>query len=586
MAAICGIVGTSGTGPAAPFLLKALHALEYRGYDSAGMATATNEGLYWKKGVGKVAEVEKDLKLSELPGTVGIAHSRWATHGGVTGANAHPHLDCSGKIAVVHNGIIDNFQALKADLLSRGHRFYSETDTEVIPHLLDETHGSLAERVLSVAKRLEGDFAFLALDSTGNLVGARRGLPLLVGRRGEEQFVASDLAALPPDCEVWTLGDEEIALLGQGDPIFQDLEGHRLVKSPVVWSSTGQMDISGQLHHTAEEIFEQPRALSGEPESGILAKAADMVRRARQVVFTASGSSYHACILGRYYLAKVVGRTSEVLVASDFTYLADDLGPGTLLIAVSQSGETADVVQGVKLVRAAGVSVLSLINRPYTLLHSLSDLVLPLGCGPEYGVAATKSFTAQVATLYCLAHAVAGSLETGRGWLDLARGQVVEALNFNDDILWELAWRLVREQHIYCLARGVNVAVAQEGALKLKEVGRIHAEAMAAGELKHGSLALIGPGTPVLMVCPSGLTLPSILANAEEVKARGAQVIGISDIEDPVFDWWLRIPTLGDGLLYPLTAIIPFQLLSYHMACVRLLDPDRPKNLAKTVTVK
>lgn len=587
---MCGIVGIVSTSQIAKALLESLKQLSYRGYDSAGMATATGGGfvLFWRKGVGTVEAVERDLKLSEMPGTVGIAQTRWATHGGVTGANAHPHLDCGNRIAVVHNGIISGHADIRRRLESEGHRFLSETDTEVIPHLLEGATGPLVERALKVSKLLEGSFAFLALDAKGGLVGTRRGCPLVVGiKTGQATFVASDLSCLPEGCQIYALEDDEVCSLQPEGVSFFNSEGKAVDKKPLgpVPGFVG-VDSLGYPHFMEKEIREQAALCERDYPEQLFSRAALGILRAHQVIFTASGSSYHAALLGRYYFSKVARKPAEVVVASDFIHLVDSITPDTVVLAISQSGETADVLDGVKRAKEAGASVVSLVNRPHSLLERLSDIVLALGCGPEYGVAATKSFGGQIGLLYVLSHAMAGTLDLGVSRLRVAQGQIGETIKATQDVLWELGWRLLRHRSIYCLGRGVNVAVAQEGALKLKEIAYIHAEGMPAGEMKHGSLALIEKGTVCLFICPSGATFADTIANAHEVKARGGTVIAISDQEAPVYDYWLKVPTMDDGLLYPLVTVIPFQLLSFYLALTLGYSPDRPRNLAKSVTVK
>ncbi len=569
--------------------------MEYRGYDSAGVAALDGCTLVVRKDVGYVDQVAVRFELEDMTGTVAVGHTRWATHGGVTQGNAHPHTDMAGRIAVVHNGIIENYRALRDDLTDAGVVFRSETDTEVIPHLLAMAMAdgcpSLAEAVRKVCARLQGSYAFLALsaDGGGTMVGVRKDNPLVVGFGDSQIFVASDVLAFGPMASrMAPLLDGEIVEVTMAGVRFFDVYGSELAKNSdavdIVWANT---DRNGHPHYMLKEIFEQPRAVCecGAGEDDSLVDAALAILGARQVVFTACGTSRHASLIGRYFFSKIARRFADVVMASEFGYFASSLNPQTVVIAVSQSGETADVIAGVKLARQAGAHVVSVVNRPACLLEEMGDHVIRLGCGAEVGVAATKTFTCEVIVFYLLAHAMVNRLKQGRANVERAGELLGELLQGLNGGLWKLAADLKGRDHFYYIGRGVNFAAAMEGALKLKEISYIHAEGMPAGELKHGTLALIEPGTPIMAICPNDETHAETISNATEAKARGAFIIGVSDLPSEVFDYWIEIPAVSP-LLYPVLLIPPLQLFAYHMAVARGCDPDKPRNLAKSVTVK
>jgi len=590
---MCGIIGIVGKERATPLLLKGLESLEYRGYDSAGVATIADGKLRYGKDTGKLDEVRQKHRLDKLAGSMGIGHVRWATHGGVTAANAHPHLDCKGEIAVVHNGIIENYEALRAQLEPK-HVFVSQTDTEVIPHLIEEymeAGASLEQAVLQAIGQLKGSYALLAISvkEPGKMVATRKDSPLVVGVDGDRKFVASDaLAFLEQTNRVAFLEDGETVVLA-GDITFLDGQGKQIEKefTQIDWrwdKATKQ----GHDFFMMKEITEAPEAMRCalmQDRSLILEMAMDILRT-KQVVITACGTSRYAALVGRYLFSKLAGKFCDVVMASEFHYFSDSVDKNTLVIAISQSGETADVLEGVKKARENGATIFSLVNMVGSSIARMSDRVLYLNCGPEIGVAATKSFMSQLAILYLLAFTMANRLEEGVEKLrDDLCPKIEEILSRNGVRLRELAERTKDKNDFYYIARGINFAIAAEGALKLKEISYIHAEGMPAGELKHGTLALIEEGTPVVVICPKDYTFEETLANAAETKARGAFVIGVSEERHPLFDEWIEIDSVEE-IFYPLVTIVPLQLLAYHLAVARGKDPDRPRNLAKSVTVK
>lgn len=590
---MCGIIGFVGEERAAPIILSSLKNLEYRGYDSAGIATIGYGKVCLKKDVGTLDEVQQKHHLDELLGVLGIGHVRWATHGGVTAANAHPHLDCHGGIAVVHNGIIENHQELRSQLQPR-HKFTSQTDTEVIPHLLEDclnNGSSLEEAVIHVTKQLQGSYAFLAISSLepDKIVAARQGNPLMVGLADGKKFIASDaLSFLKMTDQVIFVEDGEIVVATKDKVRFLNQDGLELKKSPskVDWK-WDEATKQGYDFFMLKEIMEEPetarRALMQDKHL-IIDMAMDILK-AKQVVFTACGTSRYAALLGRYVFSKLAGRFSPVIMGSEYQYFSESINKDTLVIAVSQSGETADVLEGVRAARRNGATIFSLVNRADSSLARMSDKVLYLNCGPEMGVAATKSFIAQLIIFYLLGFAMANRLD--EGWEKLAEAPAWIRGNHheNGEELIKLAQRLKEKKDCYYIARGTNFHIAGEAALKMKEIAYVHADGMPAGELKHGTLALIEKGTPVIAICPQDYTFHDTLSNVEEAKARGAFVIGVSDHQEDVFDEWIKIPTVEE-IFYPLVSIVPLQLLAYHSAIVRGLDPDKPRNLAKSVTVK
>jgi len=654
---LCGIVGIVSSSEAAPVLLKALKKLEYRGYDSAGIATAVNSHLEIRKGIGKLDEVEKNCLLSLMPGVSGIGHVRWATHGRVTAENAHPHFDCTHSVAIVHNGIIENFQELKAELVDR-HTFISDTDTEIIVHLIeDELYGSpkiqrqtlapdllltvnsdssssptldaqlkiknskllpnsgippeseyrenlftasprhadnspsLERAVFNVTKKLKGSFALLVISSSDpdKIVAARQDSPLVIGIGKNANFLASDIlcfldqtdqAIYVEDGETVIITAQEVRILDQN---FQPVHREPILLDPVSEQSTR----GGYAHFMLEEIFKQPQSIrrSLEQDTQMIMDIAMDMLRARQVVMTGCGTSRHAALVGRYVFSKLAGIFSEVVIGSEFQYFSNSVDKNTVVIAVSQSGETADIIQGVKMAKGNGAKVFSLINTHHSTLSRLSDRVVSLQCGPEIAVAATKTFISELTVFYLLAFAMQNRQAEGIKKILPMADLIQASLDTNNTGLAQLANFLKDQHNFYFLGRGINYAIAGEGALKLKEVAYVHAEGLSSGELKHGTLALIESGTPVIALCPSDYTHAESLSNIMETKARGAFVIGVSDKPNPAFDEWIHIPAVEE-IFYPLVSIIPLQLFAYYSALARGIDPDKPRNLAKSVTVK
>jgi glucosamine--fructose-6-phosphate aminotransferase (isomerizing) len=589
---MCGIIGYVGDGAAAPFLVKALRNLEYRGYDSAGIATICDGKVCAEKDVGKLDQVCGKHDLAGLPGNVGIGHVRWATHGDVTQVNAHPHFDCKRQIAVVHNGIVENYQELRTRLESN-HLFVSQTDTEVIPHLIEEymdAGASLEEAVLKASKQLKGCYAFAAISvkEPDRIVATRRESPLVVGSNTHRSFIASDaLAFLEETNRVAFLEDGEMVVLGK-NVTFLGKDGQPIEKEfkEVDWK-WDQATKQGFDFFMMKEIMEEPQAIrcATMQDKWLLLEMAIGILRSRQVVITACGTSRYAALVGRYLFSRLAGRFCDVIMASEFQYFSDSIDKNTLVIAVSQSGETADVIQGVKRAKENGATIYSMVNTVGSSLARMSDRVLYLNCGPEIGVAATKTFVSQLALFYLLAFTMANKLDDGLQQLLDICPKIERCFSKNSKKLQGLAQQTRDKHDFYYIARGINFAIAAEGALKMKEISYVHAEGMPAGELKHGTLALVEKDTPVIVICPQDYTYEETIANAHETKARGAFVIGVSEEMNPIFDEWIEIPEV-DEVFQPLVTVVPLQLLAYYSALARGRDPDKPRNLAKSVTVK
>lgn len=592
---MCGITGFIGSDAAAR-ALEGLRALEYRGYDSSGIAFCSKDGkIRVVKAVGDVSSLDRKLANADFSRSFfAIAHTRWATHGGVSDANAHPHADCTGEVAIVHNGIIENFQALRAELSKRGHKFSSQTDSEVISHLIEEnlrTTG-FVEAALAAFRRLEGSYAILAMyqGAPDTLVVAKNQTPLVVCAGDGFAAAASDPVPLSKHAKQGIfLEDGDFAVLKKNSVVVFDISTGKLIERKPIAFGSGSVfsDKQEYPHFMLKEIYESPKAirLAAMQEPAALDKAARLVRENR-VVFVACGTSRHASLVGRYLFNRIGGKFCEVVVASEFPYIAKNIVDDDLLvIAVSQSGETADVIEGVKIAKARGAKVLAITNVVGSSLDRISDCALHLNCGPEIGVAATKTFVAQLSLLYLLASAVVGKKDEEKRKLDEVSRTIEKSLSGWDAVTRKLAARLAKEPAAYFIARGPNFPTALEGALKFKEITYIHAEGMAAGELKHGTLALISKGTPVIAICPGDFTHAETISNVMETAARGAFVIGCSDEPNTAFDELIAVPKVEEHH-FPLAFSIPLQFLAYHTAVLRKNNPDRPRNLAKSVTVK
>ena len=587
---MCGIFGYVGepmdVGGA---VLTALKTLEYRGYDSWGVAVGVNGHLDVAKQPGKIA----GATVAFPPSDIGFGHTRWATHGGVTQANAHPHLTEDGRIAVIHNGIIENFRDLRAGLVARGHVFTSETDSEVVAHLLEEA-GDQPDRIAAFARvfaQLDGLSAVIALDlKTRSLLAAKNVSPLVLGRGPAGVVIASDALALRGHAEeVCYLEDHHLVRLSHdGVELFDRATLQPLAPEFVPLDLRGRdAELGAYPHFMAKEMAEQPAVLERlalEAEEPIRAMA-QAIADSYGTFFVGCGTAAYAALSGAYLFSRIASRHVNFVVGSEFTYHKHFLRQGSLVVALSQSGETADVIEAMLAARQRGATLGALVNVPRSTLDRMVDLRVHLDAGPEQCVLSTKAYSAKVATLILLAHALNGSYETGRRLVVEAAAGLRQML----DEAWvdrvrEAARRIQNASHLFVIGRGLSYPTALEAALKIKEVSYIHAEGFAGGELKHGVIALVEPGTPCVVYAPNDETRRDILSGAQELQSRGGLIIGVGPESDPVFDLHLATPDVGDAA--PLVQALPAQMLGYHAALLRGNDPDKPRNLAKSVTVK
>jgi glucosamine--fructose-6-phosphate aminotransferase (isomerizing) len=611
---MCGIVGYIGSAEAAPLLLDGLRRLEYRGYDSAGISVCSNGSIDTRKMPGKIADLAQSIGGDLPQGTTGIAHTRWATHGAPTKINAHPHLDCSGEFAVAHNGIIENAAVLRKKLEELGHSLSSETDTEVLSHLIEEAfEDNLEEAVAAALQQVDGTYG-IAVVSTRDpekLVAARNGSPLLLGI-GEDHtyFIASDAAAVVEHTrDVVYLDDGELAVLDRDGYRTLDLKGHTLTKevSRVSWD-LGTIERGGFPHYMLKEIFEQADSVrdtmrgrlledEGVARLGGLSSCLPWqdIESYNRIVLTACGTSWHAALIGEYMLEEFARIPVETEYASEFRYRDPVLDERSLVIAISQSGETADTLAAIREAKEKGARVVTLVNVVGSTIARESDCGVYIHAGPEIGVASTKAFTSQVVALAL----VTLYLSTGKKEMRGQAGEVVKALMKLPDQISEILERNdeIREmaelyhlnKNFLYLGRGYNFPVALEGALKLKEISYIHAEGYPAAEMKHGPIALIDENMPVVFIAPKGRVYQKVLSNIEEVKARGGKVIAITTDGngelDRLSDHIVKVPTTHE-MLQPVLTVIPLQLLAYHIAVLRGTNVDQPRNLAKSVTVE
>ncbi|OGY32569.1 MAG: glutamine--fructose-6-phosphate aminotransferase [Candidatus Woykebacteria bacterium RIFCSPLOWO2_01_FULL_41_12] len=584
---MCGIFGCIGDEKdTARITLSGLKKLEYRGYDSWGLAWEQEKKLKVKKQTGKLPTVVK------LPNTTSIiGHTRWATHGGVTKLNAHPHLSCDSQIAVIHNGIVENFQHLKKQLKKKRHLFKSETDTEVIAHLIEEEvkTKNLNQAVMVAFKKLRGLNAIVVL-SKGQIVAAKKGSPLVLGFGKQKYFVASDPSALVANTNrAVFLEDDQVAMLDQkGFQIFNSKSGAKVTPKVQILEWVIEEAKLGKFRHfMLKEIFEQPQVIGNISRNykEQVEDLAGMIKKARGTFFIGCGTASYAALAGQYLLSRIADLHVNFSIGSEFNYLEHYLNNNSLVIAISQSGETIDVVEPVQNAKKKGAKVVALTNVLGSTLYRLADHKILLGAGPEVAVAATKSFIAMVSLLIYLAYQVSGRGEEARVLLTKAEKNI--SLMLKDDYInrvKRLAKKIYLKEHLYVIGRGLSYATALEATLKLKEVPYIHSEGFAGGELKHGVIALVEKGTPTIVFAPNDETHEAIISNAIEVKARGGYIIGVGSKYNDVFDYFL--PTLDVKDASIVTNVVPAQLLAYFTALNKGLGPDKPRNLAKSVTVR
>jgi len=606
---MCGIIGVvQKRGEVAPFLHQALKRLEYRGYDSVGVTTIADNQLYMKKDKGKIEEVHMKLNLDEMPGKMGIGHTRWATHGIPSMYNSHPHFDCNDKIAVVHNGVIDNFLELREELAEKGHKFGSETDTEVIPHMIEDYMDdgmNLTEAVTEVTKRIEGTYAIVAMTTKeyGKIVCTRDGNPLVLGRKEDTTYVSSDIPAfLPMTKDMILLLDGEVATLTTDGVEIRKLSDGTIVERETIeisWTAD-QAQKGGFPHFMLKEIHEQPDAIRNtlhlRPE--VLQKAAQLIHESRNVYFLAMGTSGHAAIAGKHMFASLGGVLPRFELASEFPdTVYGALSKNDCIVAITQSGETTDTISAVKYAKRFGTKVLAITNVVGSSITRIADHTIITQAGPEIGVAATKTFMVQLTSLALIALALGEltgavdkkTLQEKRKRLDNLPDVVSEVISRNEEQARRLAGFLHEHPSLLFLGRGISQATSEEGALKLKEIAYNHAEAYSAGQSKHGPIALVHAGYPVIFVAPRDETRNRIIGNIMEMKARGASIVSVIEKGDneleQLSDHLFVIPKGIDPEFSVMPYVVPLQLFSYYMARRKGYDPDKPRNLAKSVTV-
>ena len=610
---MCGIIGYVGrSGNVGEILIEGLKRLEYRGYDSAGIAIVKNGGIVWEKMPGKIRQLEEKLKDVDMSGSIGIAHTRWATHGEPNRQNAHPHFDCTGDIALIHNGIIENYQTIKKSLVAENHVFVTETDTEVLAHLIEKYYNdnSLEDAVQKALKLVEGTYGIIVISAKepDKIVSARNGSPVVVGIGDNEYFIASDVAAiLKHTKQVIYLEDQQMVVATKDNFVTKTIEDEHVEHEiqEVDWD-LGMIEKSGFPHFMLKEIFEQPetsmyamrgRLISGTGDAklGGLEMTPEQLREIRRIVLIGCGTSWHAALIGEDMIEEQARLPVEVEYASEFRYRNPVMEDGTLVFAISQSGETVDTLAALREAEKRGVPSMGICNVVGSTIARESQGGIYIHAGPEIGVASTKAFTSQITVLSLLSLMIgrirnissAEGQEIVQAMLELP-GHVTNILESNDEIE-KIAGQYYKHNNFLYLGRGPNYPVALEGALKLKEISYVHAEGYPAAEMKHGPIALIDENMPVVFICPKDNAYQKILGNLNEVKARKGKIIAITnegnqeviDIADHV----IFIPRTLD-FLYPVLAVIPLQLLAYHIAVLRGCDVDQPRNLAKSVTVE
>jgi glucosamine--fructose-6-phosphate aminotransferase (isomerizing) len=614
---MCGIIGYIGEKPVVPVLIEGLRRLEYRGYDSAGVAVVNGHGIELRRSAGKLSNLEQVIRDEPLTGVYGLGHTRWATHGRPTEENAHPHRDCTGRIVVVHNGIIENYLELKQELQSQGHKFVTETDTEVVAHLVEREwkDDGLENAVLRAMAQLRGLFAIVLMssDDEPKIVAVRNGPPVVVGLGEGEWFVASDIPAiLQHTRDVVFLDDQEMAVVTRQGVTFQNMAGETIEKKSqrVTWDPV-QAEKAGYKHFMLKEIFEQPTAVR-ETILGRVSQDTGLVhldemnltdedfRAFTKVQLIACGTSWHAGLVGKFLLEQLAQVSAEVDYGSEFRYRSPIVDDKTLTVIITQSGETADTLAALREAKSRGSKSVAICNVVGSMATRETDGTIYTHAGPEIGVASTKAFTCQLVALYLLAMyigQVRGTLSEGERRKHIASlvrlpKQLEDILKLSKQVE-ELANRFANRTDFLYLGRGVNYPIALEGALKLKEISYIHAEGYPAGEMKHGPIALIDERMPIVALAPNDAVYEKMLGNIQEAKARGGAVIAITTAGDDTLwrlldgntDSIISIPAMSPELT-PVGIVLPLQLLAYHIAVRRGCDVDQPRNLAKSVTVE
>lgn len=591
---MCGVFGYIGEekGNLSDFLLSGLARLEYRGYDSAGIAIVANGRTKIFKETGELKNLASSLSGKKIAGSLGIGHTRWATHGKVTKKNAHPHTDCTGKILVVHNGIIENFEDFKEKLLREGHKFISDTDTEVFAHLVEDKLSkkvSFHDAVRLTFGELLGLNAIVAV-TDGQIVAFTKGSPLIAGNGKYGNYISSDITALASITDKIVLLDEGegVILLKEGVFKINPKTGKlKKAKSKVIKIDEVRADKGSFPYFLIKEIIEQPEVLMRVANSKRfdIQKAVKLIKDAWGTYFTACGTAAHAGLAATYMFSEIAKRHVNFAVGSEFPFIEDFLVPRSLLIAASQSGETMDTLEAVRAAKRHKSKILALVNVPSSSLERIADYTIHLKAGPERAVLSTKAYIAKLALFLLFAYTLVGKYKKGVELLKSTSQKLAHL--FKDGLekdIKKLAKKLVKSRHIYIIGRGINYATALEGALKIKEASYIHAEGFAGGELKHGVIALIDKGTPCIAVVANDRARDAVLSNAMELKSRGGYIIGISPKNESLFDFWIEVPDVGRAS--PIVSVVPMQLLAYHLTLLKGYNPDKPRNLAKSVTVK
>ncbi len=586
---MCGIFGYIGTKTnAGELILNGLKSLEYRGYDSWGVAVKKeNNDLYVEKHTGKIGEAT----LPKISSLMGIGHTRWATHGGVTTENAHPHVSCNGEIVIVHNGIVENFADLKAELLKKGHVFKSETDSEILAHQLEEYHKTepdlktITYKLKTVITGMNAVIAFFPKMEVFYIF--KNGSPIVIGKGQNEYFIASDASAIIPYTkEVYFVEDGEMICINRKEvTLFDDKSQEKRIKYTKLKYDAESTTLGTFDHYMLKEIYEQPKVISqiADSQTDSIKEVAERIRKAYGTYLVGCGTASYACLAGTYLFSKIAKRHINFSIGSEFSYLVDFLKETSLVMALSQSGETIDIIASVQKAKQKKAQLVALTNVLGSTLYRMADYSMLLSAGPEKAVASTKAYTSKIAFLYLIAHELDGTLKNGIKNIRKAVKEIDGLLN-RKEALEELAARIKDQNHIFILGRGVSYAAALESALKIKEVSYVHAEGFAAGELKHGVIALIEKGTPVILFNPEDETYGDTLSAAHEVKARGAFVIGVSSKRSDVYDVYIEVKNCADATIIPNVVIA--QLMGYYLALAKGFDPDKPRNLAKSVTVK
>lgn len=590
---MCGIFGYVGSrNDAGQLVVKGLKNLEYRGYDSWGVACKVGEEALVKKDIGKISGVNAS-EFTEICG-MAIAHTRWATHGGVTPVNAHPHLNGSRTIAVVHNGIIENYQKLRDELKEKGHTFLSDTDTEVIPYMIEEelkSTNDFASAVRNACAKFDGRYGILAFHTESNtLVATRTGSPLIVGVGENGYFIASDIPAFMEHTKtVQYLDDGEMLVTDGKSILFTDLETgqeHPKREIEITWS-VEEAQKGEYAHFMLKEIMEQKesiaRAVNQDDEQ--IKVIADAIKNAQGTFLVGSGTAHKACMAAEYFFSVIAKHHVNVTSGGEFKVHHHFLKPESLMIAVSQSGETADTLEAMKVAKSKGAKVLAIVNAEGSTIDREADYTLLINAGPERAVASTKALTGQMAVLMMIAHAMNNKLHEGKTLLLDTVSSINDMLNPRYiDFLEDVAQEIQHHEDLYIIGKSWNYPIALESAIKIQEVSYIHAEGFAASELKHGPIALIEEGTPCIALLGNDEVTPDIISNTIELKARGAKTIGIAPDNNEAFDTWIKVPDVGAA--QAIVNVIPIQVLAYFLAVKRGKDPDMPRNLAKSVTVK